>query len=452
MIDYSDENVELVKRMFVSGEIPVYSQMIKFKIRDIASAEAMGIKASTDYLNNLAKVHIFMEQFADKSKNQMLDSLFEEQLFATYEYLKEKYTDLKFEDIFNDKVFNNYDGIYYRTSDFASTEQAKTINTPSKYISFNPKSPIIDISSYNLKIEKAGTHETQHFITGDGTSDNFSNFQKNDFKNLYINEMCTEWNVLQIVKDKLDYIPYRIVEKRIGKDTLTFTTQSDAYIELVQLYEPLNIISGNRLQDIYYKKDFNLNNLEDTNVINGLQEIAQSYTKLYHFWDTKNKYLREDKFDVMMDKFASLSTYYVKDVVGLDTTTDLDSDLGKEKLREVKELFDSFESITFKKSSSHNYERDIIKEKILLSIFKEKEKASTILNDINKIEDEILEEVEKTAEKETTERVILKDAEISNNSFSFTPLFSEEKLRENNSLFKIECSKGQIDKFSLLMP
>ncbi|MBE5917963.1 MAG: hypothetical protein E7273_14125 [Pseudobutyrivibrio ruminis] len=446
--NYDLVEINIVKELYINKKIPVYSPIIQRRV-DEEAVKIQNINYKSEYLEDLAKVHIFMKQFPVNKKYPMLNQMFEEQLFATYEYLKEQGQVSDFNKIFNEETFHSFEGVFYRKSDFLSTDQAITIsNEHSKRISFNTKSKIIDVSIYNIILEKAGTHETQHFVTGDGTNIGLKENEKNKYKNFFFNEMCTEWNAIQITKKYLDNnIPENTIKKSIWfRKNITYTTQSDAYIELVQFYEPLNIISGNKLQNIYYNQKMNIYNLDDDKIIKGFQDITKLYTKLYPLIDTKNKHFRESKFDAMIKAFTDLSEYHIKTGIGLDENTNLETPEGKAKLEELKRFFDSFESITFKKSNEELYQRDIIKNNLLDLVFKDKDKIKTVsdyLDNKNEIAEVSKEETKESVKEVTKDKAL----SVSPNAIFFVPSFSEAKLKENIETMDIDCSFSDMKRF-----
>lgn len=200
-------------------------------------------------------------------------------------------------------------------------------------------------------LEEVETHEVQHFVSGDGLKNKLPFWAKDLSGNLYLNEMCTEYNAIQIVKTQLDdsLNKRQIIKKFDNSNKITFYAEGWQYTEILQFYDAMNIISGNKFNEMYYDADKGLNSLEDKNIIKDFQKISKLYTHLYNRKDIKNETMIEKKYDDLIKAFTDLSEYHIRNGIGLDENTDLDSTDGKAKLSELKVFFDSFESITFKK-------------------------------------------------------------------------------------------------------
>ena len=450
--NYDLVEINRIKKLYEDKEILIYSPIIQRRI-DEELVKIQDINYKSQYLEDLAKVHIFMEQFPFNEKYLMLNQMFEEQLFATYEYLKETGIEISFEQIFNKQNFDDYIGIGYTTGDFpyGTTDTAKTLSNP-KRITFNPRTIEENtLKIYSIMLEEVETHEVQHFVSGDGLKNKLPFWAKDLSGNLYLNEMCTEYNAIQIVKTQLDdsLNKRQIIKKFDNSNKITFYAEGWQYTEILQFYDAMNIISGNKFNEMYYDADKGLNSLEDKNIIKGFQKISKLYTQLYNRKDIKNETMIEKKYDDLIKAFTDLSEYHIRNGIGLDENTDLDSTDGKTKLSELKVFFDSFESITFKKSNETLYERDIIKNNLLESVFKDKEKIKTV---VDKLQDkEEVEEVSINTEKEISNEVVkaksISEVTVSPNTVYFTPSFSETKLKENIQNIEIECSLSNMKEF-----
>ncbi len=393
---YKNKKIDLTKDEFTNGNIEIYSPLIIKKIKEETIKENIVFVYKSDYLEDLAKVHIFMDEHRNKTENILLGQLFEEQLFATYEFAKniENKLDkesLTFDDFFNEETFKNYIGILTDNTALKETDTTTTAKEVTeinkKYISFNTNCPLINVKEYSLSLQKSGTHETQHFVSDDGSSNGFNTIKKMLKKNVYINEMCTEHFAIQIIEDFIE--DKKITEKDYTRTlipsgkTISFKSKSDVYMEITQFFDALDIASGNNFKELYYKKNLNIENL-DKDFVKELQKLSNTYTKLYKNKDIENKNMQEKEFDNLINIFSDIAKDYIKNKIGVNKDTDLDELTNYSKAKSLKQFFDTFDNITFSIDGGPTY-GNILKEKIILSIYENKEKAKKVFKDLENL-------------------------------------------------------------------
>ncbi len=403
---YNDEKHILKVRNDIKNElISFHSPLIRKRIEEIAKYEAINKNAIPDpYLTDLAKVHIFMDKYKSRTKNPLLGELFEEQLFATYEYCKDNNLYYgNFNDLFNTGKFFTFLGVTtndiwfstktkinplflfnkneFITKEYEKDANGKNISFITNRIAINTHSQEIDYSSYNASLNHTGTHEAQHFVTGKGTYDKkylFGGYLNQGQNNL--NELCIEKNATNIIKNYLDdSIEPKTITKTF-KDTkknITFISENKDYKELTSFYEPIDYITGNKLRDICYTKGVNINSIGSPEIVDKLLDFTKSYNYIYDSNDKNN--LFEDKFDTMIDSFSLLAEQYVREKIALTQNTDPRTKEGAEKISKTKEFFDTFDSISFKKESENFYQRDLIKEKVLGAIYNNDKSSDTAI-------------------------------------------------------------------------
>ena len=298
---YKNKKINSIKDEITNGNIEIHSPLILKRIKEEIIKENIISDYKSDYLEDFAKVHIFLNEYRNKTENVLLGQLFEEQIFATYEFAKNTENKLArealtFNDFFNEEVFENYIGILTDNTALNkkdTTTTAKTVKENNKkYITFNTNCSLINVKEYSLSLQKSGTHETQHFVSDDGSSNGFNTIKKMLKKNVYINEMCTEHFAIQIIEDfieegKINEKEYTRTLIPSGK-TISFKSKSDVYMEITQFFDALDIVSGNNFKEIYYKKNLNIESL-DKDFVKKLQKFSNTYTKLYKKEDVENK-------------------------------------------------------------------------------------------------------------------------------------------------------------------
>ena len=449
---YTVDKINNIQDSFINDKIPVHSSKISDNIKNEVAIMATDSEYKSIYLEDLAKVHIFMEQYSGKINNKLLGQLFEEQLFATYEHLKTvDGISIPFDKFFSDENFNNFTGILEGTAirKDDTSKIAKTVKTlTEKYITFNSNNPLITTTKNSNILLEAGTHETQHFVTDDGTSNGFGFVKKQYGKYVYINEMCTEHNAIKIMENHLTgLLPETTYTRELipsGKE-ITFSSKSNVYMEITQFYDALNIMSGNRLEKIYYDKSLNLDNLEPE-FRKGLEDLSHIYSTLYEKHDTENQYMIEKRFDKLIDSFTSLSEKYVRKELGINKSTNLASD--KDKSDKLKAFFDTFDSINFKKEGDKLTYGEQIKQRVLKSIFENE-------NTVNDILSLTIKPAPATTSSATTSSSVSTPVTIPTattktipeDSISFTLKINESKLKENCEALDINCSISQVNEF-----
>ncbi|MBE5917278.1 MAG: hypothetical protein E7273_10615 [Pseudobutyrivibrio ruminis] len=439
---YNDEKHILKVRNEIKNElISFHSPLIRKRIEEIAKYEAINKNAIPDpYLTDLAKVHIFMDKFRSRTKNPLLGEMFEEQLFATYEYCKDNNLNYSnFDDLFNNKKFFTFLGVTTDDKWFLSnilpfvkeenkeytSESGKYVSLISKRIAINKHSTEIDISGYNASLNHTGTHETQHFVTGKGTYDKkylFGGYLNVGQNNL--NELCIERIATNIIKNYLDdNIKSKTVEKSFDTgNKITFTSDSKDYQEFVVFYDSLNHISGNKLEDICYTKGKNIDSIGNPEIVNKILDFTESLGSVCDKND-KTKLL-EQNFDAMIDSFSSLAEKYVRNL-GLNKSTTPDSLEGAITFKRVEEFFNTFDSITFQKDGENFTQKELIKEKVLGAIYYNDKSSEEAINRLNN-KRTFVKEFEKKCKTatETIEKSKTSESEITT---------SIEKTKENET-------------------
>ena len=447
---YKQTDIDKCINDYINKDITVFAPLIRTKIDEEAAKMVSDVNYKSTYLNDLAKVHIFMDKYKSRTKNPLLGELFEEQLFATYEYCKDNNLYYKeFDKLFSDRKFFNFLGVttndiwFIKKSkpnplflfnkkglfinEYDNEANGKNISFMIKQIALNEKhSSEIDILKYNTSLNHTGTHETQHFVTGKGVYDKkylldgYLNVGQNN-----LNELCIERIATNIIKNYLDdNMKSKTVEKSFDTgNKITFTSDSKDYQEFVVFYDSLNHISVNKLEDICYTKGKNIDSIGNPEIVNKILAFTESLGSVCDKND-KTKLL-EQNFDAMIDSFSSLAEIYVRNL-GLNKSTTPDSLEGAITFKRVEEFFNTFDSITFQKDGENFTQAKLIKEKVLGAIYyndKSSEEAINRLNNkrtfVKEFEDncktatetieksktsesEITTSIEKTKENETT--------------------------------------------------
>lgn len=379
---FRDSDIRDTINKIFRGDIDIYSPIIKNNIENLKiiqrTSEELDEK-QTEYVSDLAKIHLFMDKFKSNTKNSLLRNLFVEDLFAKYEYQKDNNLPYQnFEDLFNFRNFYNFCGISTWSGWFMIDGQIS--DDKGKNISFIPFFKQIAINTfekseanllYSPELNHTETHETQHFVSGKGTYDGkylfngYLNSAQNNF-----NEICTEWNATKIVKEYLDDNLKSLKISKTFKDsdkTISFSSSYPNYSEALVFYDSLNKMSGDKLREIYYTNGLNIDSINNENIVNGMLDFSEKYSKIYDSVD-KNK-LIESNFDKMINSFSKLSQIYINEEIGLDHKPDATKKADAELLDKIDSFFETLESVNFIKEGDSYTQGELIRESILGAIY-----------------------------------------------------------------------------------
>ena len=426
---YDQEEINMIETSYVERTIKAYSPLIKEQIDLEATKMTKDKNYKSNYLEELAKANIFITKNV-KCPNNFTKEMLIETAFSSYMYQKDNnFPFAKFEDFFsssNGKALDHMKKVII--TKYYPMDKNKNGFAHLNFLYLNPKMNYI---SYTDLLYETSTHEFQHKISINGT------YQKHIISGMWsnkktgINEYCTEYHAVNIVKKYMDKniekdLTYSFLKGDKHKE-VTFKTGAKHYIEITQFYEPLNHIMDNKMPLIYYDR-----NMDFDNYINKNHKYLRD--DFYNFVDKAfmeireggepNKTLSEQNFDAMIDSFSSLAEKYVRNL-GLNKSTTPESLEGAITFKKVEEFFNTFDSITFQKDGEKFAQNELIKEKILGAIYYNDKSSEEAINRINN-ERTFVKEFEENCNTatETIEKSKTSESEITT---------SIEKTKENET-------------------
>ena len=416
-MDKYEENYYLIKRKLIKNELLILSPTIKERIIEEITLEAKEPDKKSEYLNDYVQTIIFMEKYKTKSPYPIIFQMATESLFATYQHQKENgYKYNTFDDFFNEKEehpFERIKGYSINDNRLYEDDDGKTLKEGTYVLIRNEVA-----KGYSLFFNKTLTHEIQHQCSGEGTNTNKKSIS--DALNL-LNEMCTEYNAIQIIKNQMDSnvtkekYSFTIIKDKNNRkiEKINYISEYAHYKEQEAFFPAiLHIVPG--INEIYYDKNKDLDSLPDNQkkYIPDILKFTESAALLYDDpkgsltpveWFKKrivpfiekfsifesqntasfsNRICFDQNFDAMVDSFSSLAEKYVRNL-GLNKSTTPDSIEGAITFKKVEEFFNTFDSITFQKDGENFTQKELIKEKILGAIYYNDKSSEEAINRLN---------------------------------------------------------------------
>lgn len=298
----------------------------KEHMQDIISAE-IALKCKDDIvLSYLVQISILLDH-KFKRMSDAHKELFTEAVFSVFEYLKHKFPTIicRYED-FEKIVERNLKKIFF--SKFPGFSKKTYASYKLKYIAINKK---LKSSDYE-ELLCVFTHELIHCISNDI---NFTGFVKNTIKRrgiltniiqdaIYdggsysrINEMQTEWIMLQVLDDNFD-IKYKKYNFLLNNgEEVKLITKGVSYRHIVIYMDSLNFITENKLIEVYMFPNISIEDFLMKQFSDLYEEFQiylndlNIYSKSILNYDTKEELHNEKHFKKMLQSYEKLMEAYL---------------------------------------------------------------------------------------------------------------------------------------------
>jgi len=406
---YDENEINNIKDMLKLSTSPVLSPVIKHNIEIIREYEKEGDTTVleklipkniniSNYMEDLAKAYIFVSKNVDCPKETILKESLIEIAFASYEY--QKINNYYFKDF--DKFFSKEKGSPFEFLNKIVISDKITDNGKSKErdksILLNKNA--LDFDKYSLSLYKTLTHEFQHKISHYGT------YKKSLFHRIIlqdycgIDEMCTEWNAETIICQFLDQTDLSVDKTKPSPNTqkeytlkgkgkekaLTFNTFAKDYTTIVPFYETIDFILKGKLADFYYNPNEDLARFPLSYFNKYYKQIYKvshtGYSKIFSGFASNydNNIIAEKNYNNLTKAVTNLAESYVRNEIKVTKNTDLDDLSNYQKVRHLKEFFDTLSGANFKTDEKNPPYVEMIKQKVFKSIYKDEQKVNEALN------------------------------------------------------------------------